>query len=77
MAEGLPVPDVYAAIAEVDPAIVTRLTDVLEHRAAEPQQRVMLRAYLLDIALALAGRRGHLRAQRIAWLTLGRQGEGR
>ena len=42
-------PDVYATIAEVDPLVVRRLGDVLELRAAEPQQQALLRAYLGEV----------------------------
>jgi ubiquinone/menaquinone biosynthesis C-methylase UbiE len=43
------VPDVYAAITEADPALVAQIADVLELRAADPQQRAMREAYLGDI----------------------------
>jgi hypothetical protein len=39
--------DVYAAITEVDVATQERLAAILELRAADPQQRVMLDSYLL------------------------------
>jgi hypothetical protein len=32
------VADVYAAIADADPALVARIAEVLELRAADPQQ---------------------------------------
>jgi ubiquinone/menaquinone biosynthesis C-methylase UbiE len=38
-------PDVYAAIAEADVAMLQRLAEVLEVRAADPQQRAMLEDY--------------------------------
>lgn len=38
-------PDVYATIAEADADMVQRLAEVLEIRAAEPQQRAMLEDY--------------------------------
>jgi ubiquinone/menaquinone biosynthesis C-methylase UbiE len=43
------VPDVYATIAEAEPAVVERLTDILELRAADPQQREMRETYLSEI----------------------------
>jgi SAM-dependent methyltransferase len=43
------VPDVYATIAGVDVATQERLAGVLELRAADPQQRAMLDAYLAEI----------------------------
>jgi SAM-dependent methyltransferase len=43
-------PDIYASIAEADPAIVHQLADRLELRAADPHQRAMLHAYLADVA---------------------------
>ena len=39
-------PDPYTFIAQADMVMQTRLADVLELRAADPQQRVMLNAYL-------------------------------
>ena len=42
-------PDVYATIAEVDIATQERLAGILELRAADPQQRAMLDAYVSDI----------------------------
>jgi ubiquinone/menaquinone biosynthesis C-methylase UbiE len=44
-------PDVYATIATADEAVQERLAEVLEMRAADPQQRAMLEAYLEDLAL--------------------------
>jgi ubiquinone/menaquinone biosynthesis C-methylase UbiE len=44
-------PDPYASIAEADQALQMRLADVLELRAADPQQCEMLRAYLSEIQL--------------------------
>jgi ubiquinone/menaquinone biosynthesis C-methylase UbiE len=44
-------PDVYATIATADEAVQERLADVLEMRAADPQQRGMLDTYLDDLAL--------------------------
>lgn len=42
-------PDVYAAITEADPTVQGRLADILELRAANPQQRAMLEAYLAEV----------------------------
>jgi ubiquinone/menaquinone biosynthesis C-methylase UbiE len=44
-------PDPYASIAEADTALQARLAEVLELRAAEPEQRAMLSAYLADMSL--------------------------
>ena len=41
--------DVYATIANADRAIQERLAAILELRAADPQQRAILDAYLSDI----------------------------
>ena len=41
--------DPYASIAQADEALQTRLAGVLELRAADPQQRAMLHAYLSEI----------------------------
>jgi SAM-dependent methyltransferase len=43
------VPDAYATIADVDVATQERLVDVLELRAADPQQRAILESYLSEI----------------------------
>jgi ubiquinone/menaquinone biosynthesis C-methylase UbiE len=43
-------PDVYATIASADEAVQERLAEVLELRAADPQQRAMLETYLEDLA---------------------------
>ena len=43
-------PDVYATITEAEPAVVAGLVDILELRAADPQQREMREAYLSDVA---------------------------
>ena len=40
----------YAAITDADPALVARIAETLELRAADPQQAAMRRAYLGDIA---------------------------
>lgn len=42
-------PDVYANIGGVDPALQARLAELIELRAADPRQRAMLHAYLVDI----------------------------
>ena len=42
-------PDVYAAVAELDPSMQQRLIDVLETRGADAQQQAMRRAFLGDI----------------------------
>jgi ubiquinone/menaquinone biosynthesis C-methylase UbiE len=44
-------PDPYAFIAQADESIQTKLAGVLELRAADPQQRAMLDAYLSEINL--------------------------
>ena len=44
-------PDLYAFIAQADVEMQTKLADVLELRAADPQQRVMLNAYLSELQL--------------------------
>ena len=41
--------DVYATITEADPALVSRIAEVLELRAADPQQQAMRQTYLGDI----------------------------
>jgi ubiquinone/menaquinone biosynthesis C-methylase UbiE len=43
--------DVYATIDRADEATVRRLADVLELRAADPQQRAMLEGYLDELPL--------------------------
>jgi ubiquinone/menaquinone biosynthesis C-methylase UbiE len=47
-------PDPYASIAQADEALQKRLASVLELRAADPQQRAMLNAYLSEIQLPSA-----------------------
>jgi ubiquinone/menaquinone biosynthesis C-methylase UbiE len=42
--------DVYAMITDADPTLVAQIAEVLELRAADPQQAAMRRAYLGDIA---------------------------
>ena len=43
-------PDVYATITEADRAVVETLCDILELRAADPQQQELREAYFADIA---------------------------
>ena len=50
------VADVYATITDADPALVARIAEVLELRAADPQQQAMRRAYLADIAFPQGAR---------------------
>jgi ubiquinone/menaquinone biosynthesis C-methylase UbiE len=45
------VPDVYAMIADVDAGMQERLAEILELRAADPQQRSMLDSYLAEVEL--------------------------
>jgi len=47
---------VYATIAEVDVATQERLAGILELRAADPQQRAMLDAYLSEIEFGPSAR---------------------
>lgn len=49
-------PDLYAAITEVEPEVQERLAGVLELRAADPQQQAMLRAYVSDVEFPTAAR---------------------
>jgi ubiquinone/menaquinone biosynthesis C-methylase UbiE len=44
-------PDPYASIADADASVQARLADVLELRAADPQQKAMLQAYLSELDL--------------------------
>ncbi len=44
-------PDPYARIAEADPLLQQRLSDILELRAADPMQQAMLRSYLSELEL--------------------------
>ena len=44
-------PDPYATIADADPSLQERLSEVLELRARDSQQLAMLRAYLSEIEL--------------------------
>src|SRR4030095_10574621 len=43
--------DPYATIADADPSLQERLSEILELRASDPQQQQMLRAYLTEIEL--------------------------
>jgi ubiquinone/menaquinone biosynthesis C-methylase UbiE len=47
-------PDPYASITQADKGMQARLGDVLELRAADPQQRAMLNAYLSELQLPSA-----------------------
>ena len=47
-------PAPYASIAQADKTMQERLADVLELRAADPQQRAMLAAYLSELQLPSA-----------------------
>ena len=49
-------PDPYTAISDADVALQQRLTHVLELRAADPQQKEMLHAYLSEIELPQGAR---------------------
>jgi SAM-dependent methyltransferase len=49
-------PDLYATITDVDPAVQERLAAILEMRAADPQQRAMLGSYLSEIDFPRAAR---------------------
>jgi ubiquinone/menaquinone biosynthesis C-methylase UbiE len=44
-------PDVYASIETADEAVLERLVEVLELRAAEPAQQAMLEDYMADLPL--------------------------
>ena len=44
-------PDPYATIADADPSLQERLSEVLELRARDSQQQAMLRAYLSELEL--------------------------
>ena len=49
-------PDPYATIADTAPSLQERLSDILELRAADPQQQAMLRAYLSELTLPQGAR---------------------
>lgn len=42
-------PDIYATVSEAPPAVLAQLDDILELRAADPQQQEMREAYLASI----------------------------
>ena len=42
-------PDVYNTITSAEPALVDRITQALEVRAANPQQKSMLGSYLAEV----------------------------
>lgn len=44
-------PDIWATVADLEPAAQERLAAVLETRGADPQQHAMRRAFLADIAV--------------------------
>jgi ubiquinone/menaquinone biosynthesis C-methylase UbiE len=46
----------YATITEAEPAVVDALVDILEFRAADPQQREMREAYFADIEFPAGAR---------------------
>ena len=48
--------DVYATITDADPALVAQIAEVLELRAADPQQAAMRQAYLGDIQFPTGAR---------------------
>jgi ubiquinone/menaquinone biosynthesis C-methylase UbiE len=48
--------DVYATITEADPGVLDQLAEVLELRAADPQQKAMRESYLADVPLAAGTR---------------------
>ena len=49
-------PDVYATIEQADEAVQRQIADVLELRAADPQQQAMLADYLDDLDLGTDAR---------------------
>ena len=49
-------PDVYSMIAEVDQATQERLADILELRAADPQQRAIVESYLSRVEFPSSAR---------------------
>ncbi len=49
-------PDIFTHIAQADEQALAQLVDVLERRAAEPQLRAMLDAYLGEVALPAGAR---------------------
>jgi ubiquinone/menaquinone biosynthesis C-methylase UbiE len=48
--------DVYATITDAEPALVAQIAQVLELRAADPQQAAMRQTYLGDIRLPVGAR---------------------
>ena len=44
-------PDVYATIAEADPAVLEELAGVLELRAADPRQKSLRESYFAELAI--------------------------
>jgi SAM-dependent methyltransferase len=50
------VADVYATITDADPALVAQIAEVLELRAADPQQAAMRQTYLGDIQFPAGAR---------------------
>jgi ubiquinone/menaquinone biosynthesis C-methylase UbiE len=50
------VPDVYSTISDAEPAVVEQLADILERRAADPQQQEMRDAYFAEIGFPAAAR---------------------
>lgn len=49
-------PDVYATVTELDPAMQERLVEVLETRGADPRQQAMRRGFLAAIAFPAQAR---------------------
>jgi arsenite methyltransferase len=49
-------PDVYADVDNVDPAVAEQLGDAMELRARDPQQQAMLASYLDEMSLPAAAR---------------------
>jgi ubiquinone/menaquinone biosynthesis C-methylase UbiE len=49
-------PDVYADVDNVDPAVAEQLGDAMELRAHDPQQQAMLASYLDEMSLPAAAR---------------------
>jgi ubiquinone/menaquinone biosynthesis C-methylase UbiE len=49
-------PDPYATIADTAPSLQERLSDILELRAADPQQQAILRTYLSELSLPQGAR---------------------
>lgn len=49
-------PDVYATITEAEPAILERLVNAMEVRAAQPAQAAMLESYLAEVGFPSGAR---------------------